>query len=54
MRLNIFFPGPSQESDRRASAEIKKQLQRDFEDNFNGKGCFDGMFLWLNPDSKPY
>ena len=30
--IKYFLPGPSEESDRRASAEITKQLQRDFED----------------------
>ena len=30
-------------------------LLQDFEDVFNGTGCFDGTFsLQLKPDSKPY
>ena len=50
--IKCFLPGPSQESDRRASAE-KGQLQRDFEDVFNGIGCFDGMFLLqVKPDCR--
>ena len=53
--VEYFLLGPSQKSDRRASTEITKQLQRDFEDIFNGIGCFDGMFtLQLKPDSKSY
>ena len=27
-----FLPGPSSENDRKASAELTKQLERDFED----------------------
>ena len=35
------------------SAEITQQLQRDFEDAFNGTGCFDGTFLLqLKSDSR--
>ena len=36
--IKYFLRGPSQKSDRRASTEITKQLQRDFrfEDIFNG------------------
>ena len=53
--VKYLLPGPCPESDRRASAEIPKQLQWDFEDVSNGIGCFDGMFsLQLKPDSKPY
>ena len=37
------------------SAGITQQPQRDFEDVFNGTGCFEGTFsLQLKPDSKPY
>ena len=32
--INYILPGPNQDNDRRASAEITKQLQRDFEDFF--------------------
>ena len=30
--IEYFIPGPSQEKNRRASAELTKQLQKDFED----------------------
>ena len=37
------------------SAEITQQLQKDFEDVFNGTGCFDGTFSFqLKMDSKLY
>ena len=53
--IEYFLPGPSQESDRRENTKITEQIQRDFEDVFNHRGCFDGMFsLQLKPDSKPY
>ena len=53
--IEYFLLGPSSENDRRASTEITKQLQRDFEDIFSGIGCFDGMCsLQIKPDSKPY
>ena len=52
--IKFFLTGPIQESDREASAKIT-QLQRDSDDIFNGKGCFDGTFsLQLKPDSKPH
>ena len=38
----------------RASAEITKQLQKDFENVFSGIGYFDGIFsLQVKPDNKP-
>ena len=47
--INYFLPGPNQDNDKRVSAEITQQLQRDFKDVLNGIGCFDGMFsLQLN------
>ena len=50
-----FLPGPNYDSDKKKSAEITQQLQRDFEDVFNGIGCFDGTsLLQLKPDSKSY
>ena len=37
------------------SAETTPQLHKEFEDVFNGMGCFSGTFLLqLKPDSKPY
>ena len=50
-----FLPGPNCDSDKKKSAEITQQLQRDFKDVFNGIGSFDGTFeLQLKLDSKPY
>ena len=55
MMVNIFFQALVKKSDRRASAEITKQLQRDSEHISNDTKCFDGMFcLQLKSDSKPY
>ena len=54
-KINYFLPGPSQDNDKRVSAEIIQQLQRDFKDVFTGIGCFDGTFsLQVKLDSKPY
>ena len=53
-KLNYFPPGPNQDNDKEASAEITQQLQRDFKDVFTGIGCFDGTFsLQVKPESKP-
>ena len=53
--IGYFLPGPNCDSDKRMNAEITQQLQKDFEDVFNGIGCFDGTFsLQLKPGSKPY
>ena len=53
--INYFLPGPNQDNDKRLSAEITQQLQRDFKAVFNGVGCFDGTFsLQLKPGSKPH
>ena len=48
-----FLSGPNYESDK--SAESTQQIHKDFDDVFNGTGCFEGTFsLQLKPDSKPY
>ena len=53
--VEYFLPGLNYDSDKKKSAEITQQLQRDFEDVFNRIGCFHGTFLLqLKPDSKPY
>ena len=53
--MSNLLEGSSQENDQRASAEITKQLKQDFEDIFNGIGCFDVTFsLQLKSDSKTY
>ena len=54
-KIDLFLPGPHCDSDKKMSAEITQQLQRDFEDVFHGIVCFDGTFsLQLKSDSKPY
>ena len=41
--------------DRRASGNMAKQIQKEFEDVFMGIRCFKGMFsLKVEPDNKPY
>ena len=53
--INNFLQGSNQDNDKRVSGNIAKQQQRDFEDVFNGIGCFYGIFsLQVKPDSKPY
>ena len=53
--IEYFLPGPSKESDKKASALKAKQFQKEFEDAFTGIGCFDGMFsLQVKSESKPY
>ena len=52
---NYFLAGPSCESDKRKSAESIQQKYKEFEDIFNGIGCFEGTYsLQLKPNSKPY
>ena len=53
--VDYFIPEPNYDNDKKKSAGITEQLQRDFEDVFNGIGCFDGTFsLQLKLDCKPY
>ena len=40
-KINYFFPGPSQDNNKRVIVEITQQLQRDFKDVLTGIGCFD-------------
>ena len=55
MKSNISLLGLSKKSDKKASTEITKQLQKEFEDVFTGIGCFDGTFSFkVKPDSKQY
>ena len=42
--IKYFLPGPSKEGNKKASTEITKQLQKEFEDVFTGIGCFYGTF----------
>ena len=36
--INYFLPGPNQDNDKRVSAEITEQPQRDFKDVLNWNG----------------
>ena len=50
-----FLSGLYYESNKKKSAESTHQIHKDFNDVFNGIGCFEGTFsLQLKPDSKPY
>ena len=50
-----FLSGLTYVSDKKKSAEATQQIHIDFDDVFNGIGCFEGTFsLQLKPDSKPY
>ena len=50
-----FLSGPNYNSNKRKGAEATQQIHRDFDDVFNGIGCFEGTFLLqLKPDSKLY
>ena len=52
--ISYFLPGPNKGNDKRATVEITQKLQKEFQDVFNGIGCFNGMFsLQLKPGSKP-
>ena len=42
--VEYFLSGLSHDSDKKRSAEITQQLQKDFEDVFGKIGCFDGTF----------
>ena len=49
--MEYFHKGPN----KRASANMTKQIQKEFKDVFTGIGCFEGTFsLQVKPDSKPY
>ena len=53
--IEYLLPGASKDSDKKASTEITKQLQKEFQDVFTGIGSFDWMSsLQVKPDSKPY
>ena len=50
-----FLSGLTYESNKKKSAESTQQIHKDFDDVFNGIGCFEGtLSLQLKPDSKPY
>ena len=49
-----FLSGPSCDTDKRKSAELT-QIHKEFNNVFNGIGCFEGTFsLQLKPDSRLY
>ena len=50
-----FLSGLSYESNKKRSTETTQQLHKEFEDVFNGIGCFNSTFsLQLKLESKPY
>ena len=50
-----FLLCPKYETDKRKSAELTQQIHKEFDNVFNGIGCFEGTFsLQLKPDSRPY
>ena len=50
-----FLLGLTYESDKKKSAESTQQIHKDFDDVFNGIGCFEGTFsLSVKPGSTPY
>ena len=52
---NYFLAGPKCDSDTKKSAETTQQIHKEFDDVFNGNGCFEGTFsLQIRIDSKPY
>ena len=53
--MNNFLPCLNQDNDKRMTAEITQQLQRDFKDVFTGIHCFDETFsLQVKSDTKLY
>ena len=52
---NYFLSGPNCDTDKKKSAELTQQIHKEFNDAFNGIGCFEGTFsLQLTLDSRPY
>ena len=50
-----FLSSSNYERNEKKSVESIQQIFKDFDDVFNGIGCFKGTFpLQLKPDSKPY
>ena len=53
--MKYFLSSPSYETDKRKCAELTQQIHKEFDNVFNGIGCFEGIFLLqLKPDSRPY
>ena len=50
-----FLSGPGYDTDKKKSAELTQQIHKEFNNVFNGIGCFKGTFsLQLGPDSRLY
>ena len=50
-----FLSHSNVETDKRKSAELTQQIHMEFDNIFNGIGCFEGTFsLQLKPDSRQY
>ena len=48
-----FLAGPTYDSDKRKSFKSTQHIHKDFDEVFNGIGCFEGTFsLQLKLDSK--
>ena len=43
--IKYFLPGPNQDNDKRVSAEITKQLQKDFEGVLTEQDTLMGHFI---------
>ena len=43
-KINFSLAGTHQVANGKMSAKLTKQLQEEWEDVFNGTGCFDGTF----------
>ena len=55
MKLNISFQAQAKRLTKKLALKYQKQVQKEFEDVFNGIGCFGGTFsLQVKLDSKPY
>ena len=52
---NYFLSGPNCDIDKKKSAEWTQQTRKEFNDLFDGIGCFEGTFsLQVKLDSRPY
>ena len=52
---NYFILGPNCDTDKRKNAALTQQIHKEFNDVFNGIGCFEGASsLQLKLDSRPY
>ena len=51
---NYFLSGSNFDLDKEKSAELTQEINWEFNDVFNGIGCFEGTFsLQLKPDMRP-